>query len=202
MNTVIDDSSGWFVLQTLPRSEKKAAYLLGQKGYECFLPTYRQKRHWSDRVVIVDLPLFSSYLFCRFNSLVLGRALDTPGVSRIVAFGGRPAEVPEDEIESLKLLTKSDLLRTPWSFLPDGTVVRVESGPLTGATGIICVSDRKHCLVISVTMLLRSVAVQLDDNTVVSVIKNPNSGPQKHRKNKAESYSNSVVVQLLNSARV
>jgi transcription antitermination factor NusG len=195
MNTVNDGVSPWYVLQTLPRCEKKVVSLLRQKGYECFSPTYQEKRRWSDRVVTKELPLFSSYVFCRFNSSVLGRALVTPGVKRIVAFGGKPAEVPEEEIEALQLLVASDLLRKPWAYLPHGTMVKVETGPLTGVMGIICSGGNKRCLVISVTLLLRSVAVQLDDNTVVSVIEKP--------KKKAAAYNNSdIVLKLMNRARM
>ena len=195
MNTLTDTVSPWYVLQTLPRCEKKVLSLLRQKGYECFSPTYQEKRRWSDRVVIKELPLFSSYVFCRFNSSVLGRALVTPGVMRIVAFGGRPAEVPEEEIEALQLLADSDLLRQPWAYLPHGTIVQVETGPLTGVTGIICSGDNKRCLVISVTLLLRSVAIQLDDSTVVSVIERP-------KKKKAAAYNNSdIVLKLMNRNR-
>jgi len=160
----------WFALQTKPRNERQVERLLAHKGYECFSPTYRQKRRWSDRVVEVELPLFPTYVFCRFNSSATGRAISTPGVTRIVGFGRQPAEVEAEEIEALQLLAQSCSLREPWAYIPDGTLVQVETGPLTGAHGIICSGKDKRRLVISVTLLRRSVAVQLDENTVVSVI--------------------------------
>jgi transcription antitermination factor NusG len=169
MNNVIP----WFVLQTKPKNEKKVKRLLDHKGYECFLPTYRQKRQWSDRVVELELPLFPMYVFCRFNLSAVGKAISTPGVTRIVGFGGEPAEVEVKEIEALLLMAKSNLLREPWSYIPDGSLVQVETGPLAGAHGIFCPSDDSRRLVISVTLLQRSVAVQLDANTVVSVINGP-----------------------------
>jgi transcription antitermination factor NusG len=94
----------------------------------------------------------------------------TPGVTRIVGFGGRPTEVRVEEVEALQLLGQSNLLREPWSYIPDGTLVQVETGPLTGAQGIICCDGDKRRLVISVTLLQRSVVIQLDENTVVTVI--------------------------------
>jgi transcription antitermination factor NusG len=166
----------WFALQTEPRHEKKVALFLKQKGYEFLLPMYRQKRRWAHRAVTVDLPLFPGYIFCCFDSSVPGKAVLTPGVSRIVGFGGRPSEIPVDEIKSLQLLARSALLREPWIYIPDGTVVQVETGPLAGAEGIICADDDRRRLVISVSLLQRSVAVQLDDNTVLSVI----DGPRAH----------------------
>jgi transcription antitermination factor NusG len=161
----------WFALQTEPKNEKKVERLLSQKGYVCFLPTYRQKRQWSARTVTVELPLFPRYIFCQFNASAFGKAVSTQGVLRIVAFGGRPAEIPMEEINALQLLAKSDVLQEPWAYIPEGTLVQVETGPLAGAHGIVCSTEDKLRLAVSVTLLQRSVAVQLEENTVLSVIK-------------------------------
>lgn len=166
MNTAIP----WFALQTKPRNEKQVERILTHKGYECCLPMYRQKRRWSDRVIEVELPLFPMYIFCRFNSSAVGKAISTPGVTRIVGFGGQLAEVEIEEIEALQLLGQSSLLREPWAYIPNGTLVRVETGPLTGAQGIFCFDEERRRLVISVTLLQRSVAVQLSENTVISLV--------------------------------
>jgi transcription antitermination factor NusG len=172
----------WFALQTKPKNEKQVERLLTKKGYECCLPIYRQKRRWSDRVIELELPLFPMYIFCRFNSSAIGKAISTPGVTRIVGFGGQPAEVEVEEVEALQLLGRSRLLREPWSYIPDGTLVKVETGPLIGAQGVICCSGDKQRLVISVTLLQRSVAIQLDENTIVTVI----DGPKKDKVVKKE----------------
>jgi transcription antitermination factor NusG len=163
----------WFALQTRPRNEKQVAELLTHKGYECFLPTYRQKRQWSDRVTEVELVLFPTYIFCRFNPLAFGKAILTPGVTRIVGFGGRPAEVGVEEIKALQLLAQSSILREPWTYIPNGTLVRIDTGPLAGAQGIFCSDEGRRRLIISVTLLQRSVAVQLDESTLISVIEGP-----------------------------
>jgi transcription antitermination factor NusG len=78
------------------------------------------------------------YLFCRFNPLAYGKAISTPGVTRIVGFGGQPAEVKAKEIEALQLMAQSRFLREPWAYIPAGTLVRVEMGPLTGIENVIC----------------------------------------------------------------
>jgi transcription antitermination factor NusG len=163
----------WFALQTKSRKERQVARSLIHKGYECFLPTYRQKRQWSDRVIELDLPLFPMYVFCRFNPSAPGKAISTPGVTRIVGFGGQPLEVEVKEIEALMVLAQSSLLREPWMYIPDGSLVQVETGPLAGVQGIFCLVENKRRLVLSVTLLQRSVAVQLDENTVLSVIEGP-----------------------------
>jgi transcription antitermination factor NusG len=160
----------WFALQTMPRSEKKIDYLLKQKGYECFVPIYRQKRKWSDRTVEIDLPLFPTYLFCYLKPSILGKVIATQGVTRIVGFGGKPVEIAVEEIEALRLLASSNFIREPWRYLPDGTPVVVETGPLAGTRGIICPSENGRRLIVSITLLQRSVAIQLDEDTVISVV--------------------------------
>jgi transcription antitermination factor NusG len=177
----MDAEQPWFALQTRPRNERKVDYLLRQKGYECLTPTYRQKRKWSDRTVEIDLPLFPTYVLCRFNSSVLNKAISTSGVIRIVGFNGKPAEVAVQEIEALQLLMQSSLLREPWRYLPNGTQVLVETGPLTGVEGIIHQDDNYRRLVISITLLQRSIAIQLDENTIVSVVPGPKGSRAKGR---------------------
>jgi transcription antitermination factor NusG len=120
--------------------------------------------------VQIDLPLFPGYIFCRFNSSALGKAVSTEGVVRIVRFGERPAEVAIEEIEALQHLAQSDILREPWKYLPDGAIALVETGPLAGVQGIICADENRRRLIISVTLLQRSVAIHLDEGVVISVI--------------------------------
>lgn len=169
----MDISMPWYALQTKPRAEKQVERLLYNKGYDCLLPTYRQKRQWSDRIVESETPLFPAYIFCRFSPQALGKAISTPGVVRIVGFGGKPMQVEIEEIEALQLLARSRLLREPWTYIPDGTLVQVETGPMSGAQGVIMADSDKGRLAISVTLLQRSVAVQLDKNTVIKVIEGP-----------------------------
>ena len=160
----------WFALQTRPKNERKVERLLKQKGYDCFSPIYRSKRKWSDRIVEIDFPLFPGYVFCRFNSSALGKAISTQGVTRVVGFGGTPAEVAREEIEALQLLARTSFLREPWKYIPNGTLVLVETGPLAGIQGIISAGENKRQMAISVTLRQRSVAIQLDEDTVISVV--------------------------------
>lgn len=160
----------WFALQTRPKNERKVEHLLRQKDYDCFTPTYRSRRKWSDRTVELDLPLFPGYVFCRFGPLALGKAIATQGVTKVVGFGGAPAEVDSNEVEALRLLSQSKFTREPWKYLPSGTLVLIETGPLSGVRGVIGVDSNQRRLVISITLLQRSVAVQLAEDTVVSVL--------------------------------
>ena len=191
----------WYALQTKPRHEKQVERLLTNKGYECCLPLYRQKRRWSDRVIEVELPLFPMYVFCRFNSSVMGKAISTPGITRIVGFDGQPAEVDAEEIESLQLMNRSGLLREPWAYIPDGTVVRVETGPLAGTEGIICSNRDKKCLLISVTILQRSVQIQLSENTIVTVIEGANKEKNIRDEKRLQKDDSSLALKLMGKSR-
>jgi len=147
----------------------------------------------------VELPLFPMYVFCRFNSSSAGKAISTPGVTRIVGFGGQPAEMEVTEIEALQLLGKSSILREPWAYVPNGTLVQVETGPLTGAQGFFYSSKDKRRLVISVTLLQHSVAVQLDKDTVISLVEYP----KEVKKDKATLDDQSdIALRLMRRARL
>jgi transcription antitermination factor NusG len=168
-------SGSWFALHTQSRYESNVKNLLMAKGYECFLPTYRRKRVWSGRVVESELPLFPSYLFCRFDPRVssgTGRVLTTHGVRKVLSFGGKPSAVCEREIESLQVLMQASLPHEPWNNIPVGTRVRIESGPLKGVEGISLSNCADRKVLLSVSILQRSVSVSLRRDVAVSVLDN------------------------------
>jgi transcription antitermination factor NusG len=155
--------SSWFAVGTRARQEKLISEILYNKGYELFLPLYKSRRFWSDRIKEVELPLFPGYLFCRLTpkqrTLPL---LMTPGVRGIVGFGNEPTPIPDFEIEAVQAIVKSKLLALPHPFLRVGQQVRVTYGPLEGLRGIL-ISSKKNCrFIVSVEMLQRSVAVEVD----------------------------------------
>jgi transcription antitermination factor NusG len=140
-----------------------ASATLRGKGYEEFLPLYRSRRRWSDRIKELDLPLFPGYLFCRFDvSDRLMPILTTPGVIGIVGAGKTPVPVDDEEIEAIRALLRSGLVVQPWPFLRVGSKVYIEGGPLAGVEGIISNTDKVYRLVVSVSLLQRSVAVEID----------------------------------------
>ncbi len=155
-------SSPWFALQIRSRYEKNAATLLRGKGYELFLPLYKSRRCWSDRIKELELPLFLGYLFCRFNPMDRLPILVTPGVIRVVGIGRSPVPVDDAEIAAIQKAVQSGLPRQPWPFLQTGQRVKVEYGPLQGLEGSLLEFKGRHRLVLSVTMLQRSVAVEVD----------------------------------------
>lgn len=156
----------WFALQVRTRHEPGVAGFLESKGYEIFLPLYTCRKRWSDRVKNVENPLFPGYLFCRFDAQERLPILKTPGVIQVVGYNRVPVPVEESEIQAIQTLTRSGLPNQPWPFLSVGDRVRIEAGPLRGCEGLLVEFRGNHRLVLSVTLLHRSVAVEIDSASV------------------------------------
>jgi transcription antitermination factor NusG len=152
----------WYALQIRSKLGSVANATLCGKGYETYLPLYRSRRRWSDRVKQLDLPLFPGYLFCRFNERQRLPILTAPGVIGIVGAGKTPIPVDDEEIEAIRAVLRSGLAAQPWPFLQVGSKVYIERGPLTGLEGIIANTDKVYRLIVSVNLLQRSVAVEID----------------------------------------
>jgi transcription antitermination factor NusG len=160
MNT---NNAQWYALQIQSRLGSVASTVLRGKGYEEFLPVYCSRRRWSDRVKKIEVPLFPGYLFCRFDpGDRLVPVLTTPGVIGVVSAGKTPLPVAEEEIEAVRTVLRSGLAAQPWPFLGIGSRIYMEAGPLTGLEGIVINVDKTYRLVVSVSLLQRSVAVEID----------------------------------------
>jgi transcription antitermination factor NusG len=153
----------WLAVQTRSRYENFAASHLSGIGYQVFLPAYQCRRQWSDRVKHIELPLFPGYLFCRFDPHNRLPILSTPGVMQIVGIGKQPVPVAESEIAAIQALIRSGLPSRPWAFSQLGQRVRIDRGPLAGSEGILTGFRGRHRLVLSIALLQRSVAVEVDD---------------------------------------
>ena len=173
-NPVVEASNGgaWYALAVKPRHEKAVAKVLGYKGLEGFLPQYRDRRRWSDRIKLVELPLFSGYVFCRFSLDRRLAVLTTPGVRAIVGFGKMPSAVPDEEIDGVRAMVQSGLPVRPWPFLREGQVVVIEGGPLRGLEGKLARATDAWRVVVNVDLLQRSVAVTMDRN-LIGVVDQP-----------------------------
>lgn len=160
--TGFSSGKSWFALSVKPRHEKSTATALRIKGFEEFVPSYRSQRRWSDRLKEVELPLFAGYAFCRFDAQTRLPILTTPGVLRIIGSGREPEPIPDSEIEALRSVARSGLTAEPWPFLEAGTPVLIEDGPLRGVEGTLLEVKQQERLVLSVSILRRSVAVEID----------------------------------------
>jgi transcription antitermination factor NusG len=159
----------WFALQVRGRQEVNISENLASNGYEWFLPLYKSSKRWSDRIKQVDSPLFPGYVFCRFNPLNRLPILKIPGVIQIVGFNRQLVAVDEVEIRAIQALVASGIPNHPCPYLEVGDKVRIESGPLRGLEGLLAEFQGNHQLVLSVTLLQRSVAVKIDSASVTSV---------------------------------
>ena len=156
----------WFAILARTNREKHATMLLENSGFECFLPTSKSTRKWSDRMKEVEEPLFPGYLFCRMNPNDRLPVLTTPGVIQIAGIGKMPIPVEEHEITAIKQIQKSGLAATPWPYLRVGNTAKIDEGPLRGLAGIVVRIKSTLKLVLSVELLQRSIAVEIDRNWI------------------------------------
>ncbi len=156
------DSTAWFALHVKPRREKSVARTLRTKGYEEFLPLFKTKRRWSDRVKEISKPLFPRYTFCRFDPNRRLPVLQTPGVLEVVGFGHGPQPVDPPQIEAIQAIVESGLPVEPFPSIEPGEKVRVMEGPLRGLEGVLQRYRDLDRLIVSMTLLQRSVAVEIE----------------------------------------
>jgi transcription antitermination factor NusG len=147
----------WFAIQVRPRAEKFVAQSLRSKGYHEFVPTYRPAGRRA-----AEVPLIPNYVFCRLNAEVRYPIVSTPGVVRIVSAGGNPLPIEWQEIASLKTIAEASISARPASLIMPGEMICVSDGPLRGVRGVLHASKSERRLIVSVTLLQRSVLVDLD----------------------------------------
>lgn len=159
----------WYGIRTKSNCERLTATVLQSKGYEHYLPVYRSRRRWSDRVVETDQPLFPGYVFCRFDAKKRFPIVSTPGVVSVVGFGPEPAPISDMEIESVQAVLDSGLAAEPCPFLREGQRIRVKRGSLEGLEGILVKKKTDWRMVVSIAMLQRSVAVEIDRDWITTI---------------------------------
>ena len=152
----------WYAAYTSANHEKKVAEQLAQKEVENFLPLYDSVRRWKDRRVRLQLPLFPGYVFVRLPLNEKLKVLQVAGVARLVGFGDRPVSLPEEEMETLRRGASGEVRMEPHPYLIEGRRVRIMRGPLAGMEGILLRQKSGMRLVISIDLILRSIAVDVD----------------------------------------
>lgn len=155
------DELCWYAVRTRSRFEAVTAAALRDKGYDEFLPVWRSRRRWSDRVKEVDLPLFPGYVFCRFSARDRFPVLDSPGVVHIVSAGIRLIPVEDREIESVRTICAAGVPALPWTEGVAGQRLMVVKGPLKGVEGTLVSVKDQYRLVVSISILQRSVSAEL-----------------------------------------
>jgi transcription antitermination factor NusG len=158
----VDTPSAWYALYTRHQHEKTVAHVLTNKGFETLLPLYAVARRWKDRTKLLSAPLFPCYVFLNGG---LERRLDimtTPGIHALVSNAGQPAAIPAVEIDAIRRAVESGSRVEPHPLLKCGDWVRVKCGPLAGIEGILVRKKNLYRLVLSVEMLGKAAAVEID----------------------------------------
>jgi transcription antitermination factor NusG len=164
--TSLDTSSVkcWYALKVWTRSETLASNALRNRGYEPFSPVYPERRRYADRIKVVDTAAFPGYIFCRFILQLKVPVLSSPSVEYIVGIRGRPTPIADAEIDAISRYIAAG--GRPVPYLQIGQRVRIEYGALAGIEGILTRVDGQHRLTLSIDLLQRSLALQIDADQV------------------------------------
>src|ERR1700728_728379 len=158
--------TNWYALYTCARHEKQVARQIEQRHISCFLPLYRSVRRWKDRRKELELALFPGYVFVRIALEDRLRVLQLASVVRFVSFNGRPLPLPQGEMDTLMNGLRSGVRAEPHPYLTVGRRVSVKHGPLAGSQGILVRRKDKFRVVLSLELIMRSVAVEVDEADV------------------------------------
>jgi transcription antitermination factor NusG len=162
------DADRWFAVYTRAHHEKNVAEQLRGRDIEHFLPLYTSARRWKDRIKVLQMPLFAGYLFVRVLPSQFLDVLRTHGVSRLVG-SPKPLPLAEKEIQQLRTWLSLSLAVEPNPYLRVGQLVRVRRGPLTDVEGILVRKKNALRLVVSIDLIQRSVALEIDAADIVPV---------------------------------
>jgi transcription antitermination factor NusG len=159
----LESQERWYAAYTEARHEKKIAHQLEAREISCFLPCYRSLRRWKDRKKLVELPLFPSYVFVHLALKDRLRVLQLPGVVQLVGARGLPEAIPDCELNSLRQGLAGKLPMEPHPYLTAGRRVRVIRGAVAGLEGILLRRKQQFRFVLSIELLQRSVALEVDE---------------------------------------
>jgi transcription antitermination factor NusG len=156
----------WYAAYTNPRHEKRVGQQMEGHRIDCFVPLYKSVRRWKDRRKQLELPLFPGYVFVHMALKDRLEVLRLPGVVQLVSFNGKPAALPDIEIDALRERLIRNVHAEPHPYLKIGKRVRVHSGPIAGLEGVLVRRKDKFRVVISIHMIQRSIAVEVDESEI------------------------------------
>jgi transcription antitermination factor NusG len=159
----------WYAGYTASRHEKRVAEHFAQRGVEHFLPLYETIHRWNNGRHRVQLPLFPGYIFVRIALRDRLRVIEVPGFVRLVGFNSLPHPLPEADINKMKEALNKGVLAEPYPYLTVGTRVEIRNGPMQGMTGILLRRQNKCRVVISIDLIMRSMAVEVEASDLVPV---------------------------------
>jgi transcription antitermination factor NusG len=156
------EENKWYALYTRPRAEKQIYQRLVDADIETFLPLQKTYRMWSDRKKLVEKPLLSSYIFVKTRSKHFPEVYKTQGIVKFVTFEGKPASIPQKQIDNLRLLINSDaeIEVIPGKFEP-GDNVEVVNGSLIGLTGELIMIGTSKRVVVRIDKLDQNIVLKI-----------------------------------------
>jgi transcription termination/antitermination protein NusG len=155
-------SASWFAIWTRSRHEHVVREQIERKHFDAFLPTITRWSRWKDRKKKIDWPLFPGYCFARFEQEEALSILKCTGVVNIVSVEGKPAPIPDHEIEGIRLLLASHLQYDPCPLIREGMMVEVTHGALKGVVGRLVRKGAHARLILSVDLIGQGVSVEVD----------------------------------------
>lgn len=161
----------WYAIQVRCNWEQKVLELLRGGGYEVFLPTYVRRLFRRGRTHCVEDPIFKGYVFCRFNANSEVK-ITRSARFHVVGNGKHPLPINDDEIRDIQAIASSEIARKPWQHMPYGSRVSIATGPLQGVSGVVASDNESRHLIVSVTLLQRSVSVVLEEGISVCPLNN------------------------------
>ena len=167
--TAQEPKKNWYAVYTKPRAEKQLTKRLSESGINAFLPLQKTLRQWSDRKKMVELPLFTSYVFVNIDAAEYDRVLQTHGAVKYVSFEGKAATIPQDQIDNLKLIINSDTeIEVTHEKLKPGQQVEVTHGTLKGLRGEL-IKSKKHRLLVRIDTIHQNLLVNIPENFLQTV---------------------------------
>ena len=163
----------WYAVYTKSRAEKKVHSALVDRGIECYLPLIKVRRQWSDRVKMVEEPLLRGYLFVKVCNKEYYNVLGVPGAIRYVSFEGKPAIIPEVQIDDLKAFMRCSQcdVEITTDHIKRGDIVRITSGPLADVSGEVVEIKGNKRILLRFGSLGYCVHAQLETNEIEVVEK-------------------------------
>jgi len=163
-------NSDWVALVVRPRAERKVQKGLANIGLETFVAWHGVRRRWADRIKVLEQNLIPGYVFCRSTFAERMAVMRQAGVEKVLSFNRTPALIPDQEIASLQRAISSELPLGPWPYLRAGQRVRIEKGVLAGMEGTLARESAGWRVVVSVSALQRSIAVEVDRDMIAPEI--------------------------------
>ena len=169
LKSIQNDSTKWFALQTKPRQEFKAEKQLKQLNIKNYLPVVLKKNKWSDRVKEIFEPIIRGYIFIKADERERLLALEQISISKCLFDQGKPAVIPDWQIENLKKMLKVESEYFVYEGLVIGTKVEIVEGPFSGVIGVIQSTSEKRMFAVSIELLNRTVIARLPKESIEAI---------------------------------